>query len=1275
MALLPPSMRAASGASSSASTADPAGAFERTLRVALEGSSSQPSAVLSALLADAKLMRDAQALFDQIVPRASPLSSGSSAASSLSAERRAAVAAGGGAMPPSPFSSAFARLGQREGAGPDANEKLSALAAVVATGVTREIQQEKRQERALATGNAVVSGEATSKRKRQHEGGLGGDYAGKNGKRPGEELEDDSSDDDAVSSSRPTWDLIALLTDANVSFSAFLRHFTSLFDRLLLNPELLEVATQLKEEFTIATVLYEKYRVLWKKLVPPVATGHVHEPRAGAHSHGHSHTDASHSREEEDEVEREREPEQQRTPPPRVRKMSDVLLQQLVSVDRHQQLHDAGWLLFLIAKRRLSGQYAGLGQLYYLLLAVLHLVLSNLLAPSVEAEVAAALSALGAAASSTNGSGHASSEDMNNVKILDALCANPKVDQHEVTRATVHLDQILLQMREVQDFLLLPQSSSATAVAAATASGGGFARWFAAAVLNADVIPENLSRLSKYYKNEFVDGCGKLDERFYLDAAAHQIIMGPKPVPAAVSSHPPLTSSGNSSALSSPVLTKRPARSDRLMPPNPFSSPVRTPQRRDSNASIRGTSTPSGTHASGTQGPPPSPFTRQAWQFNGSSPPPSTSLLGSRAAMHTPNTRAFLHTATTHRDSPFVAQTPVTAAVETSNWVRDTLSSADGFVSPTLERFFKECTNDPTGHIASIMQELSQKLMRSRRRALGLTPTPNLGDENENTTQQQVLMMSEYSEVDGSLQKIKNLAVALFYSVLEALLLSERDRLRTTNFSSLLNNETFVSSLYACSLEVVLKAHSLITLSFPFLLDILGVNAFDFGKIVESFVKHTPKLPNVLKRHMRDLEQTILDSLAWRSDSGLYVVLTGDSKPSSTESSLLASLTNGTPATGNTSSANARTSVLQLFFRKVLSLAASRIFRLGNLLELDAKYLNQVWTAIKECISSHHSLLKDRHLDQVILCSLYGVCKVNHVRPEVTFKRVLDSYKKLHSFSHPGAVGGGSSTPISLTRNSNDVIRNIKLDDDSRGDIIKFYNRCYIPTMKVFMLQFQVVDKQMAAADAVVASATGTNASASQAPPGFTPRQGGSSVVASSTSDTEIVAEAAAAAVEKVMKAYGLPPGPGTPNRPARRGSGLSASPRMISSPISSLQMFSTSEVQPLPVSVHQTSPKRVLASNIYMSPLQQSRLHHRSHLTPRSHALYAFGESPSRDLALINRAVNTSMTRTRVMVPPPLVLTESHEEEEEEEETSESNSAASTPTNSVAQAKRRRVG
>ncbi|KAF1324692.1 hypothetical protein FI667_g9552, partial [Globisporangium splendens] len=1185
-----------------ASAASTIGALEQTLHQALEGASSSSSPVLTALLADATLLRDAQTLFEQITPRVTP--------------------------PPAPFA-VTGRLGAHHRDGGDANEKkVWALVAVVATGVSHEMQQEKRAEAAEAANGDPAAPRGKRKRpstasNKSYERKNGQrDEADDEGKQEDEEMRDDEarSEDAKAAALRvdaePTWNLIALLTDANISLSVFLRHFTSLFDRLLLDPELLEVATQLKEEFTIASVLFEKYRVLWSKLVPPVG-GAVHKHEPPTHSPVHHAAHVRHDRQDRSEVDREKEPEESHQHPTSRRKNS-MLLDQLVSVDRQQLLHDAGWHLFLIAKRRLSGQYTGLGSLYYLLLAVLHLVLSNVEVPSVEDEVAAALSALGSPApASTVANGHGNAingPNSNNGKILEALCANPRVDQHEVKRAALDLDHVLEQMRADPAFLLTATASTSTSEGVPTANS---ARAYASAVLNTDVISENISRLAEYYRKEYLDGCGKLDERFYLDSSVHQ----PR-ANEATRSRRPVDSN-------EPVFVPGSTADD--------TAAARKRQRCGPWFVDAFPSTP-------------------CW--NAWTTAVSVYLAGMAATWTL--VASFDFVAVERAVDPHAEYTRILAHgyQSSSVSVRDA-NSSDGCSGDKQ----LDCTNDPTDHIAQILQDLSQKLMTSRRRAAGLPPTPNL-DENDSMAQ---FPSFEYSEVDGSLKKTKNLAIALFYRVLEALLVSEKDRLRTTNFSSLLNNETFVSSLYACSLEVVLKAHSLITLSFPFLLDILGVNAFDFGKIIESFVKHVPKLPNVLKRHMRDLEQTILDSLAWRSDSGLYLVLAGDSRPTASDSSSLAALTNGS-MNANASASSARTSVLQLFFRKVLSLAASRIFRLGTMLELDAKYLNQVWTAIKECLSSQHALLKDRHLDQVILCSLYGVCKVNHVRPEVTFKRVIDCYKKLQ-LPQSTAINHGSSTPASLVRNSNEIIRNIKLDDDSRGDIIKFYNRCYIPTMKVFMLQFQMQDKQMAAADAAVVSTTGTNGAVSQAPPGFTPRREGS-VVAASTSDTEIVAEAAADAVEKVMKSYGH--APGTPNRPIRRGSG--ASPRIFGSPMSSLQLFTTAEVQSLPVSVHHTSPKRVLASNIYMSPLQQARLHHRSHLTPRSHALYAFGESPSRDLALINRAVNTSTTRARVVMPPPLVLTETDSRHEEETSESNSNSAASTPTNSAA-AKRRRTG
>ncbi|GLD92414.1 hypothetical protein PINS_up000947 [Pythium insidiosum] len=1118
----------------------------------LSPASATPSLSMWATLADSQpaLLRSAQTLFDQIV--SSPLSSASSVST----------------RPASLMSSPLPSTARRPSA--EATNKIWAVVAVVATAIAEDL---KARRRPLA--GRKRKRRSTNGKEKHMAGGNDGDVESASGgdddRVDGNSHEDDEDEDDDEQEQEPepeadadarqrqrTWHLVDALVDANISLTTFLQHLTSLFDRLLLDPELLEVTTQLKENFTVATVLFEKYRVMWKK----------------------------------------------------VTLQADVATNE----ERTELLFRFGWLLFLECKRRLHRTYTGLGPLYFLLLAVLHLVVSHVsetstsilsspkvAAASVEAEAAAALSALGAAPKQNGSSTTSASES--DQRLLELLCASPKVEPKDIITTYCSVISIINQMAETSLVHTLSADGGAKVSSAELIQD----------VLSSKMLRQNTSQLADHYAAIHLTGYGVFDERVYLSDQSRQVVLGPRP---------PVPGGDGTSETQThgvpPATPNQSARRDRSnssaeVTPSRLGSPPlgpRTPVRRTIDAS------------GGVPQPPPSPFTVQAWQWHGASPPPNLSISLPRG-LNTPVARALGGM----QHSPHVSQTPVTAAVETSNWIRDTLSATPTFVTPQLRVFFRECATDPTEHIADILHELSEKLLSSRRR----TSAPSSPAHRRDTRAPPLPMNAEFSEVEGSLKKMKNLAITLFYRVLEALLRTERDRLRSSNFTTLLRNETFISSLFTCSLEVVLKAHGLITLSFPFLLGTLGVNAFDFGKVIESFVKHVPKLPSTLKRHMRDLEQVILDSLAWRSDSGLYVVLAGTTSGSSnnsghedvqtneTSGSSAAEDSGATPTSNNAASTAApRSTVLQLFFRKVLSLAASRIFRLGNSLELDAAVLNQVWTAIKECISTHHDLLKDRHLDQVILCSIYGVCKVNHVKPEVTFKRIIDAYKKLqtpHWSSNTNSAFSSASLARPSSQHNRDVIRDILLDDRrSRGDIIKFYNRCFIPTMKVFLLQFQAQETQMAAANAVVSTATTT-----------------------STSDSVIVAEAAASAAEKVMQSYGAPRTPVRQNRSA----GI-ASPPLFGSPTRALSLFTTTEVESLPVSVHQTSPKRVLTSNIYMSPIQNARLHqHRTQMTPRSHALYAFGESPSRDLALINRAVNNGAgvsSGARSAPPPPRI-------------------------------------
>ncbi|TDH71287.1 uncharacterized protein CCR75_004665 [Bremia lactucae] len=978
------------------------------------------------------------------------------------------------------------------------------------------------------------------------------------------------------------WHLIELLTEAGVSLQDFLLYFTSLFNRLLLTPELLAATTLLKEDFTIVTLLFEKFRILWETFVP-IQSLNAWEPENESESY---------------------EDRQMRF--------------------RQRHLFQGGWLLFLVAKRRLHAQYSGLGQLYTLLLATLHVVLQNAQASqaTIEAEVAAALSAMGALGEDK--ASPRTTRDANvltSAQIMQALCAMPIVNPQDVSCASEDLTRVLQQLKDEHVLQKDVRESSTLSVALFTDT----------------VLDTNVSSLKQRYELEYLKGCGKLDERFFLDAHVRRTILGPSPLerdtqaPDDFKSGSTIVSSGRCHIM----VQQRENHSLTSVSRN-LKTPPRHCQPRYHLQSRR--------H---------SPL-KHSWQWQGS--PTRTRLVGSSH--------------TSPRTSPRTFDTPVTAAVETNQWVREILSSTMLTpVTPQLRQFFTTCQIDPTERIARVLREHSDLLLAARKQASRATlkaATPRVTDfvDTDNAVEQQYTRFS--SGVDDSLKRTKNLTIVLFYRVLEPLLVAERTRLGNADFSKLLNNEIFLSALFACSAEVILKAHSLITISYPFLLEHLHVNVFHFVTTSESFVKYAPQLPSALKRHMGNVKHRILDAAVWASKSALYQLL-----PFTNQA------TSGTDKSVPIAPSATHAPVLRLFFRMVLSRAAVRIHQFCGLLELDVNDQNQIWTAVKECMTSHQYLLRDRHLDLIVLCNIYAVCKVSrgpnvsHAAATMSFKRLLACYNQLTRQASTGS--NGSTEPLlHLARSGDGVTYDIRLEDDnSRGDIIKFYNRCYITSMKVFILQFQCQESQMAAADAVVAEAANRSQTLT---PGFLSRREGPRGVAAATSDAECISRAASNAVQKLLQTTNetsrLNNFTRVPvNTPPRPICGALRSSPFVSSPIvPALQMFTSAEVQTLPIALTHTSPKRVKLSNVFLSPLQQVRLDRRSELTPRSHALYAIGESPARvrfersfdngkvdnllyenvrqDLALINRAVNTGPRNLRRVRAPELMMESDSEHE-----------------------------
>ena len=62
---------------------------------------------------------------------------------------------------------------------------------------------------------------------------------------------------------------------------------------------------------------------------------------------------------------------------------------------------------------------------------------------------------------------------------------------------------------------------------------------------------------------------------------------------------------------------------------------------------------------------------------------------------------------------------------------------------------------------------------------------------------------------------------------------------------------------------------------------------------------------------------------------------------------------------------------------QVYHLASVRMRDLCEKLDIDAELCSQMWTCFEHCLMKHIELIKDRHIDQIVMCSIYVLAKVS----------------------------------------------------------------------------------------------------------------------------------------------------------------------------------------------------------------------------------------------------------------------------------------------------------
>lgn len=175
--------------------------------------------------------------------------------------------------------------------------------------------------------------------------------------------------------------------------------------------------------------------------------------------------------------------------------------------------------------------------------------------------------------------------------------------------------------------------------------------------------------------------------------------------------------------------------------------------------------------------------------------------------------------------------------------------------------------------------------------------------------------------------------------------------------------------------------------------------------------------------------------------SSAFSAFPGKSRQQPPLQSAFASPTRPNPYGGGETCAD---TTIYVFCQKVLKLAAIRIKCLSDRLQQPNLAMEQVYRLLNLVLREQTGIFFNRHIDQVILCSFYGIAKIQQMN--LTFREIINNYRKQPQCKPQ-------------------VFRNVFVESRRYGklghetvDIIAFYNRVFIPAVKPLLVKFAPSD-------------------------------------------------------------------------------------------------------------------------------------------------------------------------------------------------------------------------
>uniref|UniRef100_A0A8C3AWX3 Retinoblastoma-like protein 2 n=1 Tax=Cyclopterus lumpus TaxID=8103 RepID=A0A8C3AWX3_CYCLU len=192
---------------------------------------------------------------------------------------------------------------------------------------------------------------------------------------------------------------------------------------------------------------------------------------------------------------------------------------------------------------------------------------------------------------------------------------------------------------------------------------------------------------------------------------------------------------------------------------------------------------------------------------------------------------------------------PVSSAMKSVGRLHTLLSGTKQGPSAKLAETLRTCARDPSDVISKRLKDMFELLCQHYE-----------GSRTESRSMGRV--------------KYFHLAEALYYRILESIIEREKMILGDADLSCILEQAVFHRSLLACCLEVVVFSYRPPG-DFPNLITIFQLPAYHFYKVIEVLVRSEQGLFREVVKHLNQVEEQVLESLAWTNDSPLWESLRG----------------------------------------------------------------------------------------------------------------------------------------------------------------------------------------------------------------------------------------------------------------------------------------------------------------------------------------------------------------------------------------------------------------